>query len=112
MLFYLLRPVMPYVDYTFNKDYISKNLCINKNIPGNCCQGKCYLDKQLQKNSNTDESDKDSKSKNFQDKRLEDHFKTDGISITPGETYLLLVSYYTSHTSDTFLVPAFVPPKS
>ncbi|MEJ5265061.1 MAG: hypothetical protein WHT29_07080 [Bacteroidales bacterium] len=37
------------------KDYIAANLCINKNNPKSCCYGKCYLEKQLAKNSeNTD----------------------------------------------------------
>lgn len=111
ILFYLLRPVIPYIDYSLNKDYISKYLCEKKAIPGNCCQGKCYLDKQLQKNSIPDDSDRDSGNKNFQDKRLEDHFKTDGILISSCEFYFLLESYYKSYSSDPFLVPAFVPPK-
>jgi hypothetical protein len=34
-------------DYEFNKEYISKNLCINKKRPKLHCNGKCQLMKKL-----------------------------------------------------------------
>jgi hypothetical protein len=34
-------------DYEINKDYISKNLCINKKRPKLHCNGKCQLMKKL-----------------------------------------------------------------
>jgi hypothetical protein len=38
-------------EYFANKEYISKTLCINKAQPSLGCQGKCYMAKQLQKES-------------------------------------------------------------
>lgn len=35
--------------YEMNKEYIAKNLCINKNKPKSHCNGKCHLMKELQK---------------------------------------------------------------
>lgn len=37
------------MDYKINYDYISKELCINRDKPMSMCHGKCYLTKQLQK---------------------------------------------------------------
>jgi hypothetical protein len=34
-------------EYTINKEYISKNLCINKERPKLHCNGKCQLMKKL-----------------------------------------------------------------
>jgi hypothetical protein len=34
-------------NYEMNKDYISKNLCENRNKPKMHCNGKCHLRKQL-----------------------------------------------------------------
>jgi hypothetical protein len=34
-------------DYFFNKSYIAKVLCVNKEKPKSHCSGKCYLTKQL-----------------------------------------------------------------
>jgi len=35
--------------YDVNKDYIAQNICENRNKPGQCCQGKCYLENALKK---------------------------------------------------------------
>jgi hypothetical protein len=40
------------LNYHVNKDYISKNLCVNRDEPDSCCHGKCELKKEL------DEDDK------------------------------------------------------
>jgi len=65
LVFYIIRPVMPYIEYAVNKDYISKNLCINRDKPHSCCEGKCYLEKQLKKSndSNNDPKDKNTNKK-------------------------------------------------
>jgi hypothetical protein len=33
--------------YEINKDYIAKNLCVNRARPSCCCKGKCFLQKKL-----------------------------------------------------------------
>lgn len=35
--------------YEWNKIYISKVLCEDKNVPDSCCKGKCFLKKQVKK---------------------------------------------------------------
>jgi len=45
----LLKPLFPFVDYAVNKEYITKNLCENRNKPKLNCNGKCHLMKQLKK---------------------------------------------------------------
>jgi hypothetical protein len=37
------------LDYSLNKNFIAAELCENRNMPKSCCQGKCFLKKQLQK---------------------------------------------------------------
>lgn len=37
--------------YQVRKEYIAKNLCVNKNKPKMHCNGKCHLKKQLKKAS-------------------------------------------------------------
>lgn len=37
------------VNFQRNREYIAKNLCVKKEIKGNCCQGGCHLTKELQK---------------------------------------------------------------
>ena len=42
------------IDYVVNYDYITQELCENKNKPEMACNGKCHLMKELAKSS-TDE---------------------------------------------------------
>lgn len=58
---YLIIPVLPIIDYLIHKDYIAKNLCVNRKKLHSCCKGKCYLVKQLKKtNTNTEGESKNS----------------------------------------------------
>jgi hypothetical protein len=47
----LIKPLWPIGEYIINYDYIVKNLCKNKDRPRLKCNGKCYLVKQLAKES-------------------------------------------------------------
>ncbi|WP_304139174.1 hypothetical protein [Mesonia mobilis] len=47
----MLKPVEPILEYCFNYNYIVEVLCVNKDEPRLNCNGKCYLMKQLQKQS-------------------------------------------------------------
>lgn len=111
MAFYLVRPVLPFVEYAINKEYISKNLCINKDKPHNCCHGKCYLDEQLRKNTEPLESNKNNNKKAFPDKIVEDHLKAESVFTAPAVKIIIIICYYSTRiiNSDTF--PLFVPPR-
>ena len=45
----LLRPVVPYLEYWTNYDYIAEVLCINQDKPEMQCNGQCHLSQQLEK---------------------------------------------------------------
>lgn len=47
----LIKPIWPLAEYAVNYDYIVENLCENRNRPAMQCDGKCYLAKQLAKES-------------------------------------------------------------
>jgi hypothetical protein len=64
MAAYLIMPAIPVIDYLINKDYIAKKLCVNKNKPHSCCNGKCHMVKQLQKtNQNSDKNPRNTNSR-------------------------------------------------
>lgn len=48
---YLLKPITPFIEYSVFKEYIIANLCIDRSKPMSCCEGKCYLKKQVEKNT-------------------------------------------------------------
>ena len=53
-----VRPLLPFLDYFVNYEYISKVLCINKDEPMSTCKGKCYLREQLKEVQDHDKEDK------------------------------------------------------
>jgi hypothetical protein len=60
-LLYLLamfRPIIPIIEYYANYDYIASELCENRDKPYLECNGKCYLEKQLNKVNHTDHDHK------------------------------------------------------
>ncbi|HEY4290374.1 MAG TPA: hypothetical protein VGN00_24910 [Puia sp.] len=34
-------------EFRINRDFIAKNLCVNRLTPYSCCKGKCYLNKKM-----------------------------------------------------------------
>lgn len=111
LLFYLMRPALPYFEYLLLKDYISKNLCIEKDKPDNCCQGKCFLEEQLKKNVDPIDADRNSDKKISHDKKIDDHLLT-GVAVNKlVEEKILKKRFYSEQISDAILTPVFIPPK-
>ena len=53
----MLQPVVPLIEYYSNKEYIASVLCENRDKPALACNGKCYLEKRLEKSSAQDTHD-------------------------------------------------------
>jgi hypothetical protein len=48
------------IEYNLNRDFIAKNLCINKTLPKLNCKGKCQVMKRLAQEQNQNSSNKTS----------------------------------------------------
>ncbi len=46
ILFASLQKTLVFTFYELEKDYVIEQLCINKDVPGSCCKGKCFIEKQ------------------------------------------------------------------
>ncbi len=111
ILFYLLRPSLPYFEYVINKEYIEKNLCVEKDNPDNDCHGKCYLHEQLNKQSETQDANTNNDNKIAPDKKMDDHLQ--GSLTLPGyfEYEVVLSGFYSVPGTTAFNSLIFVPPK-
>lgn len=66
---FIMKPILPVLEYVFNYDYIVKELCENKAKPEMKCNGKCHLMKELAKAAEKDSpvsSDKKSSHTEFE----------------------------------------------
>ena len=48
----VMQPLLPYVEYFTLKKYIIEHLCVNRDVPGSTCNGKCFLNKSLKDENN------------------------------------------------------------
>ena len=113
LVFYIIRPVMPYIEYAVNKDYIVNNLCINRDNPHISCEGNCHLEKQLKKSSDTNNDTKDKNTnKKVQNEDVRE-FLSAHITIPKvfGTNITLLVNPNTPLTTRS-LSAIFIPPKT
>jgi hypothetical protein len=108
---YLIRPVLPYLEYLIYKDYISKNLCIKKDIPDNNCHGLCHLADQLKKFGEPVDADRNDQKRIFQDKKVEDHLLSESAVNKPADEIILHKRLYSEQIFESFLTPLFVPPR-
>jgi hypothetical protein len=65
MLFQTFSKTIVFVSWEANRDFISKNLCENRNRPMMHCNGKCHLRKQLEAGEQKDGNPLPSSIKSF-----------------------------------------------
>lgn len=51
-----LSQLIVWAGYEVNLNYISKELCVNKEVKDSCCHGKCYLKKEMQQTESREQS--------------------------------------------------------
>jgi hypothetical protein len=111
LIFYILRPVLPFIEYSLLKDYIAKNLCINKDVPESTCDGKCFLNDQLKKSTDPVDTDRDNSKKTDQRPNVEDHLKSDEVITKPFQKYRIVTRFFNPGISNSWTSLVFVPPK-
>ena len=96
--------------YEINKDYIAKNLCINRDKPASCCKGKCFLRKKLA----ADEDQQQPASKASIQKNLQpDLFLQNPIQINVSMEKMMIIHhpFYGCRKSQDFIKSIFEPPQ-
>ncbi len=111
MIFYLLRPVIPYIEYFLNKEYIEKHLCVQKDNPDNDCHGKCYLHAQLEKQSENQDANTNDNKNPVPENKIDDHLKTSQPVPEIFRSEKILSYYYPISKQESVISDIFVPPK-
>jgi len=112
MVAYIAIPAVPVIDYLINKNYIAKNLCVNRNKPKSCCKGKCHMVKQLQKANQNPEKDTKNTNNRVQVKELNEFVVENINHFIPELVSIKLLFTNTLAYSKLICAAIFVPPKS
>lgn len=110
-LMMVIRPVLPVINFVINYEYISKNLCEQRNIKNNCCRGKCQLKKDLSNSSKEDNKSGNFKSNlaNFDVAITYDYLKVIGFSFLRN-TKKIFSPRNESNSLIDYLLKVFRPP--
>lgn len=113
LIFNIFRFTVPYIQYAFFKTYIAQNLCVNKDKPKSCCEGKCFRGKQVKtinETQDTETSKEKDTSKTTQKNEVKEFLLAHGI--LPLVTKLSLpftpspeMSIYSRYLSAIFIPP-------
>lgn len=109
---YITIPALPVIDYLINKNYIAKNLCVNRDKPKSCCKGKCFMVKQLQKTNKNSENDTKNTNKRIQLKELNEFILAIPGHSNPEIINIKYLIYNTLAFNQLACSAIFVPPKS
>jgi len=113
MVLNIFKYQIPHIQYGIFKNYIAKNLCINKDNKNSCCHGKCFLKKQIK---NIDENDNDNPNRNNSNKKnqnndVKEFLRSHVLTPKPVEIQLFLLVNMEEAKLLGFASAIFVPPK-
>lgn len=113
-LLYLLamvKPLMPIIEYYANYDYIANVLCENRDKPYLECNGKCYLQKQLNEVNHSNHEHKSNVPQiNFDDYPLSPLGQYT-YQFKKNENTNVIIKYLIYNASQNFIDSVFKPPK-
>ena len=109
----LAKPVIPFLEYIVNYDYIVKELCENKEKPELKCNGKCHLMKELAKTAEDNKNTSSDKKQNVK-QEIEVLFYQDFKSLSCSNSYVFtnnkINSVYQNLYALTAIQSTFHPP--
>ncbi len=115
LIFNIFRFEIPYIQYAIFKSYIAKNLCVNRDKPKSCCEGKCFREKQVKiVNETTDtETTKESNTAKIpQTKEVKEFLSTQNIIPQIAESSFFIHQSKEIIIFSRYVSAIFVPPKA
>lgn len=99
------------LEYQVNRDYIAKNLCVNRNNVSCCCKGKCFLNKKMA----TDESQQQAPGKGGQKEESPLQFEASLNNLPAIQAPVIIAANparYLASPSQEYILSVFQPPQA
>jgi hypothetical protein len=114
LIFNIFRFQLPYIQYMVFEKYIAEELCVKRSLPGNCCKGKCFRDKQISAINATHESENTKENhsgKKTQIKEVKEYLSIHTFIPTIAEPLIRLFLSSTATIFSRTMAAIFIPPQ-
>ena len=114
VIFNLFRFQIPYIQYVVFEKYIAKELCVKRDVPGNCCKGKCFRDKQISAINSTHETENTKEKpseKKSESKEVKEYLPSHSILPTIAEVFIQLFLNSSAAIHSRTIASIFIPPQ-
>ncbi len=108
--FMLVIPMIPYLEYTIRKEFIIENLCVNIEKPEKQCNGKCHLEKQIEKEAKRVNDTEIPFLPQNEKKELPEYLITEQMSTAPCKARAITGSEYQGRYFYQYVPSIFHPP--
>jgi hypothetical protein len=108
MILNIIKYQLLHIEYNLFKDYIAENLCVKRCEVNNDCQGKCFLDRQINMVSETGNDANNTTEK--QQISFDDYIVNEFILQKPFFTQTQLTSFVITYVSKVNLDVPVPPP--
>ena len=115
LIFNIFRFEIPYIQYAIFKSYIAKNLCVNRDKPKSCCEGKCFREKQVKivnETADTETTKESNTTKIPQTKEVKEFLSTQNIIPQIAESSFFIHQSKEIIIFSRYVSAIFVPPKA
>ena len=106
----LLKPVLPFLEYAVNYDYITQVLCENKAAPELECNGKCHLMKELAKASENEKPLSSHKKSMSESEILFFQEFQQNVVFTSTPSFVMISNFYLNNYSLLLFDSSYRPP--
>ena len=106
----LLKPVLPFLEYAVNYDYITQVLCENKAAPELECNGKCHLMKELAKASEDEKPLSSHKKSMSESEVLFFQEFQQNVVFTSTPSFVVISNFYFNNYSHLLFDTSYRPP--
>ena len=111
LIFNICRFEIPYIQYDIFESYIAKNLCVNKDVPGSSCHGKCFLDKQIKITNETSDANQSNSNKKVQTNDVKEFLSTHTVVPKAIEITLTPLAHLETSITSRYISAIFIPPQ-
>ena len=108
MLLQSFSKIVIWIEFKMNQEYIAKNLCVQKEVEDNCCQGSCHLKEKME------EDDKNQDTQSGELKIVKEiqlfHEALESFTLINPLTFINSYSNYQKNNSSSYFSEFFHPP--